>query len=136
MVTRTTGIVLISLGWYSNRVRLLRILPHRLFTEPRARVARQSGATTEIAVDGLVCSACAARVRKAFEALPGVEAVRVDLNTGRATVRHADHAAEADAFARAVEGVVIFRPVRRWLGWIGDLYRRRRRVRAHRTPSR
>ncbi len=57
---------------------------------PRVRVlGRTSGSevtTLHLAVDGLVCAACAARTASALRALPGVRAARVDLVSGTAEV--------------------------------------------------
>lgn len=38
-------------------------------------------------VDGMACGGCVANVKRALEALPGVEAVNVDLASGVATVQ-------------------------------------------------
>ena len=39
----------------------------------------QSPRTIRLAVDGMTCGACAARVSKALEAVPGVESAQVSL---------------------------------------------------------
>lgn len=42
---------------------------------------------TELKIDGMVCGHCVASVKKALEAVPGVESALVSLPEGRATVR-------------------------------------------------
>jgi len=44
--------------------------------------------TTEIAIDGMTCASCVARVRSSLEAVDGVSAARVNLATERAQVDH------------------------------------------------
>jgi copper chaperone CopZ len=106
-----------------------RLIPHRLFTEPKARVDRvSSGAACDAAtvhVDGLLCSACAASVKSAIEALPGVRNVVVDLDRAEAIVEYDAERAQPAAFVAAVEGAVILRPFRRFLAAVsGHLPRR------------
>lgn len=59
--------------------------------------------TTDVKITGMVCDACAGHVQKALHEVPGVQAVRVDRVTGRATVQHegADDAALIAAVADA-----------------------------------
>jgi copper chaperone CopZ len=75
---------------FRSLLRLLRVHPSRLASVPRVRVlGRTSGSevtTLHLAVDGLVCAACAARTASALRALPGVRAARVDLVSGTAEV--------------------------------------------------
>lgn len=75
---------------FRSLLRLLRVHPLRLASAPRLRVlGRPSGdeaATLHLAVDGLVCAACAARTASALRALPGVHAAHVDLDRGTAEV--------------------------------------------------
>ena len=42
---------------------------------------------TELKIDGMTCGHCVAGVKKALEALPGVESADVSLAEGRAVVR-------------------------------------------------
>lgn len=56
--------------------------------------------TMELKIDGMTCGHCVAAVKKALEAVPGVEAARVDLNEGRAEVTGA---ADTEALVAAVE---------------------------------
>ncbi len=41
----------------------------------------------DLQVDGMTCGACVKHVTQALQGLPGVNAVEVDLNAGRARVR-------------------------------------------------
>ena len=59
--------------------------------------------TVEIPVSGMTCDHCVGTVRKALEALPGVEAARVDLAGGRAEVDLDPALADRAALTRAVE---------------------------------
>ena len=54
-------------------------------------------------VVGMTCDHCVLSVREEVEAVPGIEAVDVDLATGRLTVRgeHVSDTAVADAVAEA-----------------------------------
>jgi copper chaperone CopZ len=49
-----------------------------------------SGAETQVSIDGMTCGKCAARVKKALDAVPGVLEARVDHATGHALVTHED----------------------------------------------
>ena len=42
---------------------------------------------TELKIDGMTCGHCAAGVKRALEAVPGVESAAVSLAEARATVR-------------------------------------------------
>jgi copper chaperone CopZ len=44
--------------------------------------------TTHFTIDGMTCSGCVARVTKAFQRLPGVTSVNIDLPSGQASVTH------------------------------------------------
>ena len=105
----------------------MRVLPHRLFTFPRARVETSRGpdgnACTTLRVEGLLCSVCAARVQSALESLPGVRKVRVDLNGGTAEVEHDRGLAGAPALVGAVESMVVLRPLRRVVAALGSPWR-------------
>lgn len=53
-------------------------------------------------IEGMTCGHCVASVDGAVSALPGVHAVRVDLDTGTAEVEH-DEAFDATAAVAAIE---------------------------------
>lgn len=55
--------------------------------------------TTELKIDGMTCGHCVAGVKKALEAVPGVEKAEVSLADGRATILGA---AELPALVEAV----------------------------------
>ena len=105
----------------------MRVLPHRLFVFPRARVEASHGpddnACTTLHVEGLLCSVCAARVQAALESMPGVRKARVDLNAGSATVEHDRACAGTPALVTAVESRVVLRPLRRVLAAPGSRWR-------------
>jgi copper chaperone CopZ len=87
---------------------------HRLLTNPKTHVQAQEGEVTQLKVEGLVCSSvCAVRTKEALEALEGVHRVRVDFDTGLATIEGSPHAA-AD-YERAVTGAVAGKPLRRFI---------------------
>jgi copper chaperone len=54
-------------------------------------------------VEGMSCGGCAAGVEGALKAVPGVTAVRVELESGRVTVEAADSVTVA-SLAEAVRG--------------------------------
>ena len=60
---------------------------------------REAEATLE--VDGLSCASCVGRVERALAAEPGVLEARVNLATGRADIRHAEGATDAQRLAQA-----------------------------------
>ena len=65
-------------------------------------------------VDGLVCSSvCAVRTQRALAALPGVDAVRIDFDSGIATIEGTPH--DAADYERAVKNMVAMRWSRRLL---------------------
>ena len=94
-------------------MRYLRL--ERLRSTPAARVSRRGSNSAEIAVEGLVCSLCAARVASALRSLPGVTDASCSLEDGVAIVRLSGAEVEADDLIGAVEGSAIFMPVRRAL---------------------
>jgi copper chaperone CopZ len=96
---------------------MFRILPRRLLIEPQAAVTRWDATAATLRIDGLVCTACAARVRRRLERISGVRFARVDLDRGEAFLTHA-HAAPEELIA-AVEGAVLFPKARRLLATIG-----------------
>jgi copper chaperone CopZ len=105
----------------------VRVLPHRLFVFPRARLEASFGphdsARTTLRVEGLVCSLCAARTQAALQSLPGVWRASVDLDAGSATVEHDRALVEAPALVRAVDSAVVLRPLRRVLAALATPWR-------------
>lgn len=57
---------------------------------------------THLAIEGMHCNACAERLARAFEGVPGVEAVTVTLNPPRAKLE-SDHPLDPDALAGAAK---------------------------------
>jgi copper chaperone len=98
---------------------MFRLIPHRALIEPKARVARvdetAEGAEATLRIDGLLCSACAANVRRRLERVDGVRSAEVDLERGEAEVSYDPARTSPEALVAAVEGAVILRPVRRLL---------------------
>ena len=98
---------------------MFRIIPHRAFIEPRASVVEAGGAgpdaTATLRIEGLLCSACAANVRRRLERAPGVRSAQVDLERGQARVTYDPGRTTPEALAAAVEGAVVLRPLRRLL---------------------
>lgn len=64
----------------------------------------ESEARSELAVEGMTCSACAASIGQTLSRLEGVSAARVNFTTGKATVFHND-AVGADDFRTAIESL-------------------------------
>ena len=60
--------------------------------------------TTVLTVEGMMCEHCARAVTNAVGALPGVEAVEVDLAAKTATVRHDPAQVAAEQIRAAIEG--------------------------------
>lgn len=90
----------------------MRLRLHRLLTNPRTHILSREGDVTRVQVDGLVCErVCAARTAAALRRIEGVRLVRVDFETGMATVTGAPVTDEA--YERAVGSVVIGRSARR-----------------------
>ena len=90
----------------------MRILWHRLLTNPRTHVESADGDATRLKVEGLACDAvCVRRTRKALLKLEGVRRVSVDLDDGIATIEGAQY--PADVYERVVTSQVAGKPVRR-----------------------
>jgi copper chaperone CopZ len=108
---------------------MFRLIPHRLLIEPKASVARVEktgeGATAVLRIDGLLCSACAANVRRRLERVHGVREASVDLERGEAEVSYHPARTTPEALIATVEGAVILRPVRRLLAAFAGHGRRR-----------
>ena len=98
---------------------MFRIIPKRALSEPRAAIVRLEGAgagsTATLRIDGLVCSACAARVRRRLERVEGVREARVDLDWGEACVTFDATRATPATFVQAIGRAALFRPLRRLL---------------------
>lgn len=62
------------------------------------------GGRAEIAVDGMTCGACAARIQQELTALDGVSEAQVNFATGRATVTHQPAATE-EQFRAVIESL-------------------------------
>jgi|ThiBio_1000_plan_1041568.scaffolds.fasta_scaffold00140_45 Cu+-exporting ATPase len=60
--------------------------------------------TMELAIEGMTCASCVARIEKALKAAPGVTQASVNLATERATVRVVAGAVDISALAKAVAG--------------------------------
>jgi len=107
---------------------MFRVLPHRLLTEPRAKVVATAidhgEATARLRIEGLVCSACAANVGGRLRGLPGVREADVDLDRGEAFVRYERGRATAEALVAAVEGAVVLRPLRRLIARLAGTHGR------------
>jgi len=58
--------------------------------------------TIELAIEGMTCASCVARIEKALRAVPGVTEASVNLATERATVRVVAGAADLSALTKAV----------------------------------
>ncbi len=81
---------------------------------PTTHIESVDGDVVRLRVDGLVCSSvCAVRTQQALAALPGVDAVRVDFDSGIATIHGTPRAAAE--YERAVAAVVGLRWSRRLL---------------------
>ena len=108
---------------------VFRIIPHRAFIEPRASItsveATRAGAAATLRIEGLLCSACAASVRRRLEALAGVRGAQVDLERGEARVTYDPTRIAPPALAAAVERAVVLRPARRLLATLGGRLTRR-----------
>lgn len=102
--------------------RLLRLHLRRLLVVPRVAAVQAveavgpAPARVSVRVDGMVCTACAARTGAAFRRVHGVRDVAVDLDAGIAELTvDAGRALSARDLQRALDGVVIARPARRLL---------------------
>ena len=63
-----------------------------------------------IEITGMACEGCAAKVRKALEAMPGVKGVRVDVKEKKAVVEVADTVAD-EALIGTVNAIGKYRAV-------------------------
>ena len=102
---------------------MFRIIPHRVFIEPKASVKSVDGVgedrTATLRIEGLLCSACAANTRRSLEAVAGVRDARVDLERGEAQVSYDSNRTEPAALTAAVQRAMVLRPARRWLAALG-----------------
>lgn len=93
----------------------------RLLVNPTTRIESREGDVTRLRIDGLVCyTVCAVRAKRALLALPGVRSVTVDYDAGVATIEGDSQA--ADAYERAVTGVVGGKPLRRFIEHVGGRF--------------
>ncbi len=98
---------------------MMRIRWRRLLTNPTTHIESRDGDIIRLKVDGLVCdTVCAVRTAEALRELPGVRTVRVDYDTGMATIE--GDPLDAAAYERAVTGAVAGRGVRRVLEHAAD----------------
>ncbi|HEY8489688.1 MAG TPA: heavy metal-associated domain-containing protein [Dehalococcoidia bacterium] len=100
---------------------MVHVIPERIWTVPNARAEPSPAADpreARVRVEGLVCSACAARVERSLRRVPGVEAARVDLRTGVAAVRRRPDVPDA-ALEAAVRRAALLMPLRRLLAALG-----------------
>jgi copper chaperone CopZ len=100
------------------------IYPLRLLRAPALRVPAGGEGTARLAVDGLVCTLCAARTAAALASVPGVRAVRVDLARGGVDVVHDGDGLDVRALAEALEAAVLLPRARRMLQAFGAALRR------------
>ena len=90
--------------------------PARLLVAPSIRVVTRDDHRATIAVDGLVCSWCAARTQTVLNAMPGVRSVEIDLERGTAEVSYqASMEADERALQSALERVVLAQWARRFM---------------------
>lgn len=81
--------------------------------------ATAKGSTATLRVEGLLCSACAANVRRHLGAVEGVRSAEVDLERGEALVTYDPERAAPESLIAAVERAVVLRPARRLLAAVG-----------------
>ena len=74
-------------------------------TSARAAENKQDLKTTVIPVEGMVCVACAATVKKAIKSLSGVSNVEVSLENRTARVTFATAKISLDRITAAIDGV-------------------------------
>jgi copper chaperone CopZ len=97
---------------------------NRLLVNPKTHVVSRDGELTLLQVDGLVCSSvCAVRTKQALAALPGVESVKVEFDTGIATIVGVSH--DASTYEQAVTGAVAGKPLRRLIEAVAHRFPRR-----------
>jgi copper chaperone CopZ len=106
---------------------MFRIIAHRLLTEPQASsigvAQRGTLSRATLRVDGLVCSACAIRVRRHLERMPGVRHVEVSLDRAEAAVDYDPAQIAPPLLVAAVEEAIVARPIRRILARLADRLR-------------
>ena len=79
----------------------------------RAPIGAEAPARATIAVRGLLCSICAARVRASLRALPGVQTAACSLATQQATVQFDSARCDPGRLEQAVREAAIALPLRR-----------------------
>ena len=100
-------------------VSALRLYPLRLLRMPALRPLVRRDDRSTLAIEGLVCGLCAARVRAALAAVPGVDEARVSLSDGVVELRHGGQSRpDADTLRRALDSVVVGRGARRALAML------------------
>ena len=79
----------------------------RLNIDPAPFVRRDERGRSklELAVKGMRCSGCIAKIERAVGAMPGVEEARVNLSTAKLTVRWREPQTTADAIVSRVDAL-------------------------------
>ncbi len=80
-------------------------------------------AEATIAVRGLLCALCAARVQRSLAALPGVVSARCDLESQRAVIVYDPSRCSEAALVDAVTAATIAMPLRRLLRRLAQFLR-------------
>ena len=93
----------------------LRLHLSRLLATPEVRVIERGDGRSLVAVDGLVCGACAGRASRALAGVEGVRGVEVDLDRGVAYLEHDGELPRPLAMQSALDRVVVALPLRRLL---------------------
>lgn len=91
----------------------------------RAPIGAAAPARATIAVRGLLCSICAARVRASLQALPGVQAATCSLATQQATVQFDPARCDPGRLEQAVRDAALALPLRRLIAAAARPYKGR-----------
>lgn len=75
----------------------------RQITIEAAEIDGEGTRNVSLDISGMDCRGCSDRVTKALSSLECVDAVTLDLSTGRADIRCSDPSADPETFVRAVE---------------------------------
>jgi copper chaperone CopZ len=98
---------------------MLALKAHRTIVEPRVifqcTVLSGDLERAVFRIDGLLCSLCAANVRRSLGRVEGVIEARVDLDAGIAQVDYDPDYVSTRDLKEAIERTVILRPLRRAL---------------------
>lgn len=77
----------------------------RIDPAPFVRRERQGTSRLELAVKGMRCAGCMAKIERGVATLPGVEEARVNLSSAKLAVRWRDGGTSADAIVACVNGL-------------------------------